>query len=66
MIGNRSRLRTQFLPLDTADLQCTDSTSSKAHRCSAGGKGGRKIRPSAAVEADGPPKFMPSPAIPGV
>ena len=28
------------ITLDAADLQCIDSTTAKAHRCSAGGKGG--------------------------
>jgi len=32
-----------------------DSSIMKAHRCAAGGKGGRKIRPSASVEAVEPP-----------
>ncbi len=35
-----------------------DSSAVRAHRCAAGGKGGSKIRPSAAPEADGPPKSM--------
>jgi transposase len=35
-----------------------DSTAVKAHRSAAGGKGGRKIRRSAVLVADGPPKFM--------
>jgi transposase len=46
--------------LDAVDLQCIDSTSAKAHRCSAGGKGGPILRRLAAVAADGRPKFMPS------
>jgi transposase len=29
---------------DTVDLQCIDSTSSKAHRCSAGGEGGAQTQ----------------------
>jgi transposase len=35
-----------------------DSSAVRAHRCAAGGKGGSKIRPSVAQEADGPPKSM--------
>lgn len=35
-----------------------DSSAVRAHRCAAGGKGGSKIRPSAAREVDGPPKSM--------
>jgi hypothetical protein len=29
-----------LVTMEAADLQCIDSTNSKAHRCSAGGKGG--------------------------
>ncbi|ESX09691.1 transposase [Mesorhizobium sp. LSJC265A00] len=36
-----------------------DSSAVRAHRCAAGGKGGSKIRPSVAREADGLPKSMP-------
>ena len=36
-----------------------DSTHVKAHRCAAGGKGGRRTRRSASVEADAPPKSKP-------
>jgi transposase len=43
-----------------------DSTTSKAHRYAAGGKGGPKSRRSGAAAAGGPPKFMPSPTPPGV
>jgi len=35
-----------------------DSTSIKAHRCASGGKGGSKIRPSAARAAGAQPKSM--------
>ena len=35
-----------------------DSSAVKAHRSAAGGKGGRKIRRSAALVAVGPPRFM--------
>jgi transposase len=35
-----------------------DSTSVKAHRCASGGKGGSKIRPSAARAAGARPKSM--------
>ena len=47
--------------LDAADMQSIDSTSAKAHRCSAGGKGGPPPRRSGAAGADGQPKSMPSP-----
>jgi transposase len=33
-----------------------DSSAVRAHRSASGGKGGRKIRPSAARVADGPPR----------
>lgn len=46
-----------LVSLDNADLQCIDSTTVKAHRCSAGRKGGRKIRPSAVAGAGEPPRF---------
>ena len=36
-----------------------DSSIMKAHRCAAGGKGGRKIRPSVSVEAAELPNSMP-------
>lgn len=35
-----------------------DSTSVKAHRCASGGKGGSKVRPSAARAAGARPKSM--------
>ena len=46
--------------LDAADMQSIDSTSTKAHRCSAGGKGGSPPRRSGAAEAGGQPKSTPS------
>lgn len=49
--------------LDETQIQAIDSTTSKAHRCSAGGKGGPRRRPSAVAGAVGRPKSMPS-AIP--
>lgn len=36
-----------------------DSTSVKAHRSAAGGKGGSSSKPSADLAADGRPRFMP-------
>jgi transposase len=45
---------------DAMEVQCIDSTTAKAHRCSAGGKGGPMSRRSAAVVAAEPPKSMPS------
>ncbi len=41
-----------------------DSTAVKAHRCAAGGKGGSKVRPSAARGAGARPRSTPSPTAP--
>jgi transposase len=38
-----------------------DSSAVKAHRCAAGGKGGKAARRSVARAADAPPKSTPSP-----
>lgn len=48
----------------SAGSQSIDSTSSKAHRCAAGGKGGPKVRQSDAAGADEPPRSMPLPTQP--
>jgi transposase len=50
--------------LDNADLQSIDSTTSKAHRGSAGGKGGRKPRRSGVAEAGARPRSTPLPTLP--
>lgn len=42
------------------DFQAIDSTTAKAHRSAAGGKGGRMRKPSAARAAGGQPKSMQS------
>ena len=44
---------------DAVDIQCIDSTTAKAHRCAAGGKGAPTLRPSARAEADAPRKSTP-------
>ena len=49
-----------LVAFDAADIQCIDSTTAKAHRCAAGGKGGLNTRPSDAAEAEEPPKSTPS------
>jgi transposase len=49
-----------LITADAANLQSIDSTSSKAHRCSAGGKGGPMRRPSAVAAADARQNSMPS------
>jgi transposase len=46
----------QLMVHDATDIQCIDSTTAKAHRCAAGGKGGPRRRPLARAEADAPPK----------
>lgn len=43
---------------EEAGTQAIDSTTSKAHRCSAGGKGGLKSRRSDAAGADARPRSM--------
>ncbi|GGC74202.1 transposase [Siccirubricoccus deserti] len=50
---------------DAAGQQSIDSTTTKAHRCAAGGQGGPKPRPSAAAGAVGPPRSTPSPTSAG-
>jgi transposase len=45
---------------DAAKTQCIDSTTAKAHRCAAGGKGGPKNRRLAEAGVAGPPKSTPS------
>ena len=45
---------------DALEVQCIDSTTAKAHRCSAGGKGGPTNRRSAAVAGGEPLKSTPS------
>jgi transposase len=46
----------QLVQLDEAQTQAIDSTTSKAHRCSAGGKGGPRRRPSVAAAGAGQPR----------
>lgn len=55
----------RLVRLDTADIQSIDSPTSKAHRCSAGGKGGPRLRRSAAAAAGERPKSTPLPMQPG-
>jgi transposase len=42
---------------DATDIQCIDSTTAKAHRCAAGGKGGPSNRRSNGAGAGEPRKF---------
>ena len=50
----------QLVVHDALEVQCIDSTTAKAHRCSAGGKGGRMSRQSVEVAGAEPPKSTPS------
>lgn len=43
--------------LDASDIQLVDSTTSKAHRSAAGGKGGRLFKPSGDRVAGARPRF---------
>lgn len=56
----------RLVTLGPTASQSIDSTTSKAHRCSAGGKGGPKNRRLDAAAAGGRPKFMLSPTLPAV
>jgi transposase len=55
----------RLVQFDKPEAQSIDSTASKAHRCSAGGKGGPKTRRLDAVEADARRKSMPLPTLLG-
>jgi transposase len=46
---------------EASGSQSIDSTTSKAHRCAAGGKGGPRTRPLAAAEVGEQPKSTPLP-----
>ena len=50
-----------LVEFDAGAFQAIDSTSAKAHRSAAGGKGGPKPRPLAGPAAAAPPKSTPSP-----
>jgi transposase len=50
-----------LVKFDAGAFQAIDSTSAKAHRSAAGGKGGRNARPSAGRVAAGQPKSTLSP-----
>ena len=57
--GIWQRMLDPLVEFDRLDSHAVDSTSSKAHRCAAGGKGGSRRRQSGAVAADGRPKSTP-------
>lgn len=50
----------------SSETQSIDSTTAKAHRCAAGGKGGPRSRQSGAAAADAQPRSMRLPTQPGV
>ncbi|WGR96190.1 IS5 family transposase [Bradyrhizobium sp. ISRA435] len=47
------------------DFQAIDSTTAKAHRAAAGGKRGRRLRPSVVPAVAGPPRSTPSATVSG-
>ena len=55
--GIWQRMAEQLVVHDAVEIQCIDSTTAKAHRCSAGGKGGPTSRRSAAAAEGEPRKF---------
>ena len=50
----------KLVVFDAMDIQCIDSTTAKAHRCAAGGKGGPRSRPSDEAGVGEPPRYTPS------
>jgi len=58
--GLWQRLFQALVEVSPGDLQAIDSTTAKAHRSAAGGKGGPRRRPSAARAAGGRPRSTPS------
>ena len=45
--GIWAEILSKLVAYDATDVPCIDSTTAKAHRCAAGGKGGPTLRPSA-------------------
>jgi transposase len=58
--GIWQRMAEQLVTHDAREIQCIDSTTAKAHRCSAGGKGGRMNRQPVEVAGVEPLKSTPS------
>jgi transposase len=54
--GIWSAILAKLVVFDATDIQCIDSTTAKAHRGAAGGKGGTKNRPLGAAGAAEPRK----------
>jgi transposase len=50
--GIWSAILAKLVVYDATDIQCIDSTTAKAHRCAAGGKGGPRRRPSGGAAAE--------------
>jgi transposase len=63
--GLWQRLFQAMVEVSPGDLQSIDSTTAKAHRSAAGGKGGPRRRPSVARAAGGRPRSMPSSTVRG-
>ena len=57
--GIWQKILDRLVAFDQANVQCIDSTTAKAHRCAAGGKGGPRSRRLAAAGVDAPRKCMP-------
>ena len=64
--GIWQKMRDALVDPGSGGSQSIDSTTSKAHRCAAGGKGGPKNRRLAAAAADGRPRSLLSPTLPAV
>ena len=62
--GIWQRMLESLVEPGSTGAQSIDSTTSKAHRCAAGGKGGPKSRRLDAAAAGGRPRSMPSPTLP--
>jgi len=58
--GLWQRLFAALVAINPGDMQMIDSTMTKAHRSSAGGKGGRMLRRSGVRAAAGRPRSTPS------
>jgi transposase len=57
--GIWQKMADSLVVYDATDIQCIDSTTAKAHRCSAGGKGGRMSKESVEAEVGEPRKSTP-------
>jgi len=55
--GLWQRMFRALVELDASDIQLIDSTTAKAHRSAAGGKGGRRFKPSGDRVVGAPPRF---------